>query len=144
MGPPATGDVALRQHRQLGRGQHEPALEGLDDDAPAGRQALAALDQRERHAFVGEQLGEATGGALAVRRDDHAEAVGQQLAELFRQTGTVAHHRVPSACGDDCRARALRCGRDRADGRIGVREQAVEGQVEARPVAVGARSLRRV
>jgi len=114
----------------------EPALEGLDDDAPAGRQALAALDQRQRHAFVGEQLGEAAGGALPVRRDDHAEAVGQQLAELLRQPGSVAHHRVPATRGDDGRARALRCGGDRAHGRIGVCEQAVEGQVQPRPATV--------
>ena len=39
VGAPATGDVALRQHRQLGARQHEPPLEGRDHDAPAGRRA---------------------------------------------------------------------------------------------------------
>ncbi len=117
VGAAAAGEVGLGQQRQLDAAQDGPPLERGDHDV--GVDALGR-----------EELAQPGGRALAVGAHDDSEAVLPQADEARQQPGAVADDRVPP--------RALHLGCVRAVGdadhvprrRPGVREQAVEGQVQ--------------
>jgi hypothetical protein len=123
--PPAPGEIGLGQDREL---------------HAVGPQHGAALERRHhhvgRHAVGGQPLAQPVGGPLAVGAHHDAEPVVLQAHQPLDQAGAVADDGVPS--------RGLHLRRIGAVGdvdhvphrRLGVREQPVEVEVEAREAVV--------
>ena len=116
VGPPATGEIALGQHRQLERGVQEAAFEGLEHDPDTG------IGQGGRGRGVVEgggqpviaQQGGQPGAAASTLGAHHDPIpVRPEAAQLAHQPFTVADDRIPSGGGDHFGSGALRGGRSR-------------------------------
>ena len=128
MGAASTGEVGLGQHRHLDLREDAAPLQGLDDEVPARHAQVAAF--AERQPVVGQQRGEAAGGAGAVRAQHHPVAVGEELAELADQQLAVAGDRRPAGRGHRGDVGALGRSGDRPHRRVAAGQQPLEGNVQ--------------
>ena len=147
VGAPAAGEVGLGDDRQLRLVEHRAHVQRCDDDATAGAGegggvGLAALDDREVETVLGEQAGEVRRRTLTVGGYDHAEAVGEQLADAHHDAAPVAESSGPAG-GVDCRRLGtVRCVEHLPGGGRHRREQAVGVEVQSgERVVVGAPRL---
>jgi hypothetical protein len=131
VGATAAGDIAFGQHGQLDRWKDEPPLEWLYHHLDAGQ------------SFVAEAAIHARRRACALRAHHNPKAIGDEPAYLLHEPVALAHHGIPAGRGDGARARSLRRGGDRPRRRSGVREQAVERQVQSWELDIGTRAPRR-
>ena len=135
VGPPTTGEVALRQHRQLERGIQEAAFERLEHDPDTGigqGGRGGGVVEGGGQTVIAQQGGQPGAAASTLGAHHDPIPVGPEAAQLAHQPFAVADDRVPSGRGDHLGARALRGGRHGQDGGVGVGEQPIERQVQAR------------
>ena len=123
VGTAATGEVVLGDHGQLDGGQDAAALQRADVD---GR----------RDAVAGQQRPHPRGRALAVGGHDDLVPVAGQLGELAHDAlGVAGGDRDPHR-GDGGDVGPLGGGGDGPGRRVGVGQQPVEGEVQAREAVV--------
>ena len=129
-----TGEVGLGDDCEPGRGQHEPVIERRDDDvaASAGEVGRAGEVDSEVEADREQQVVKSLRGAVGVGGDDDAVALAEQLCDPPAEALAVADDRPPSGRFDDRGVRTVGHGEERPHAGWGVREQIVEGRVEAR------------
>ena len=132
MGPAPAGDVGLGQHRQLDRGQDEAPLERLHDDVTAGLGSRPCRRRRQA-ALVASSV---ASGRRAVAVGAHARP-GSRRRSRSRELAAPAASPSPTTGSQPVAVRrgdvgALGRGGDRPRRRVGVGEQPVERQVQAR------------
>ena len=151
VGATPPGEVGLGDDRQLRLVEHRAHVQRRDDDAPAGPGEgggvrLAALDDREVETVLGQETGEVRRRALTVGGHDHAETVGEQLADAHDDPAAIAERGGPAGGIDGGRLGAVGRvehlpggGRYRCEQAVGIEVQAGE-RVVVGPPGLGERA----
>lgn len=94
-----SGDVGLGDDGEFGRGNGDAAMESCHHDRASATTELgrdAGGPQIQLQSGVGEAVGQASGGHVAVGGDDDAVVVGEQLFDAVRQPVGVRAHGTPA------------------------------------------------
>ena len=134
--PPAAGEIALRDDRELRVGQCATAVQRGDHDRPAGLAGVLGAATTEVEAVLEQDLAQPARGPGAVGGDRDRVALRDQVGEALGEAAAVTADRAPARCLHHGRVGRLGRGVDRPERADGA-EQLVGLGVQPRERLVG-------